>query len=235
MKATLSPAKLASLKQRRLRTLRLHPPLYARPLRPFPESSAFSYDCRYRLFFPFFSLFLLHFPFCFLVSPFYFFVPPFYIPQPRRGRALLCPPAKITNTIPPFHIKSSTSPTSLCIIHQHHLFLCSFISSISLLHPQPRRGRALLCPPAKDHTPIALYILFYIYRILYITSYISHHINNINHRYRQSPKSRSGSAPGLSWRALSAVTVVSARSVCCLSEASFRRDSERRKRSSSSA
>ncbi len=200
-------------------------------------------------FFLFLFLPLLHFPFCFLVSPFYFFVPPFYIPQPRRGRALLCPPAKITNTIPPFHIKSSTSPTSLCIIHQHHLFLCSFISSISLLHPQPRRGRALLCPPAKDHTPIALYILFYIYRILYITSYISHHIyriiyiasyishhiNNINHRYRQSPKSRSGSAPGLSWRALSAVTVVSARSVCCLSEASFRRDSERRERSSSSA
>ena len=104
MKATLSPAKLASLKQRRLRTLRLHPPLYARPLRPFPESGAFSYDCRYR-----------------------------------------------------------------------HLY---------------------------------------------------------NRRYRQSPKSRSGSTPGLSWRALSAVTVVSARSVCCLSEASFRRDSERRERSS---
>ncbi len=186
------------------------------------------------------ACFFLSFPFSFCISLFVSLFLPFislYLPftSPNPVGAGLCPPAKITNTIPPFHIKSSTSPTSLCIIHQHHLFLCSFISSISLLHPQPRRGRALLCPPAKDHTPIALYILFYIYRILYITSYISHHINNINHRYRQSPKSRSGSAPGLSWRALSAVTVVSARSVCCLSEASFRRDSERRKRSSSSA
>ena len=66
VKATLSPAKLASLKQRRLRTLRLHPPLYARPLRPFLKSSAFSYDCRYRLFlfsFPFFlCISLLHPP-----------------------------------------------------------------------------------------------------------------------------------------------------------------------------
>ena len=112
------------------------------------------------------------------------------------------------------------------------LYISLFISLYLPFASPPRRGRALLCPPAKDHTPIALYILFYIYRILYITSYISHHINNINHRYRQSPKSRSGSTPGLSWRALSAVTVVSARSVCCLSEASFRRDSERRERSS---
>ena len=46
------------------------------------------------------------------------------------------------------------------------------------------------------------------------------------------PKESSGSIFGLSWRALSEVTGVSARSVCCLSEASFRRDSERRKRSS---
>ena len=65
VKATLSPAKLASLKQRRLRTLRLHPPLYARPLRPFPESRAFSYDCRYCLFF---SLFRLVTPNCCLFS-----------------------------------------------------------------------------------------------------------------------------------------------------------------------
>jgi len=39
--------KLASLKQGRLRTLRLYPPLDARPLRPFQESSAFFWDCRY--------------------------------------------------------------------------------------------------------------------------------------------------------------------------------------------
>ena len=48
-KTPLSPAKLASLKQRRLLPLRLHPPLDARPLRPFLESAAFSWDCRYRL------------------------------------------------------------------------------------------------------------------------------------------------------------------------------------------
>ena len=88
-KATLSPAKLASLKQRRLRTLRLHPPLYARPLRPFLKSSAFSYDCRYCLFFfsfPFsfcIPLFVsLYLPVVSLYLPFYFLVSPFCIPTP---------------------------------------------------------------------------------------------------------------------------------------------------------
>ncbi|MBP3518696.1 MAG: hypothetical protein J6K31_09955, partial [Parabacteroides sp.] len=49
VKATLSPAKLASLRQRRLLPLRLYPPLDACPLRPFRESSAFSWDGRCRL------------------------------------------------------------------------------------------------------------------------------------------------------------------------------------------
>ena len=46
------------------------------------------------------------------------------------------------------------------------------------------------------------------------------------------PKEPSGSTSGLSWGGSSAETAVSVWSVCCLSEASFRRDSERRERSS---
>ena len=66
-----------------------------------------------------------------------------------------------------------------------------YLPFISLYLPfasPPCRGRALLCPPAKDHPPIALYILFYIYRILYITSYIYHHINNTKPPLSAIPK-----------------------------------------------
>jgi hypothetical protein len=48
---SLSPAKLASLRQRRLRALTPVTALYARQLRPILESGAFSWDGRYRLFF----------------------------------------------------------------------------------------------------------------------------------------------------------------------------------------
>ena len=48
---SLSPAKLASLRQRRLRALTPVTALYARQLRPFLESGAFFWDGRYCLFF----------------------------------------------------------------------------------------------------------------------------------------------------------------------------------------